>query len=253
MAQATGNENRPRAGKGATLLRAVYCAALSAELLACPFCRQLFPAGEAATCPECGLGLKPLAKLPPSHDALAEEPPEVVPPHMETLSWAYAGRGRALLVALALGGLVAFFGPWVQERAPDLLSYSDFDLGVRLRWIWTAGIAYLVMIPLVLSRRSVHAMRGARFAVGFLAAVVVITVAVRLLFVPSGSALRPVRYDWGWGLYASGAIAVAILAAAARFGGDLKDLPAPPRRDVRQSSPQDVRQSLPRNLQPKKK
>jgi hypothetical protein len=144
---------------------------------------------------------------------------------METLPWTYAGRGRALLAALAALGLLAFFGPWVVERAPELTRYSGFDLGVRLRWIWAAGIAYLVMIPLVLSRRSVHAMRGARFAVGFLAGVVIITVAVRLLFVPSGSVLRPVRYEWGWGLYACGAIAVAILLAATRFGGDLKDLP----------------------------
>lgn len=198
---------------------------MSAELLACPFCRQLFPSGEEATCPECGIALKPLAKLPPSHDALAEDPPEVVPPHMETLPWTYAGRGRALLAALAGLGLVTFFSPWVIEQAPELVRYSGFDLGVRLRWIWAAGIAYMVMIPLVLSRRSVHAMRGARFAVGFLAAVVIITVVVRLSFVPEGSALRPVRIEWGWGLYACGAIALAIVLVATRFGGDLKDLP----------------------------
>lgn len=144
---------------------------------------------------------------------------------MVRLSWTYPGRGRALLAALALAGLLAFFGPWVQESAPDLIRYSGFDLGIRLRWVWAAGIAYLVMIPLVLSRRSVHAMRGARFAVGFLAAVAVLTVAVRLLFVPQGSALRPVRYEWGWGLYVCGAIGLAIMAAATRFGGDLKDLP----------------------------
>jgi hypothetical protein len=207
---------------------------LSAELLACPFCRQLFPSGEAAACPECGIALKPLAKLPPSHDALAEDPPEAVPPHLETLPWTFLGRGRGLLAALGLLGLLAFFAPWVDERAPDILSYSGFDLGIRLRWIWAAGIAWLVLVPLVLSRRSVQAMRGARVAVAFLAGVVIVTVLVRLLFVPSGGALRPVRYEWGWGLYASGVIAVLALASALRFGGQLDrfdDLPAetPPR------------------------
>ena len=209
---------------------------LSAELLACPFCRQLFPSGEATACPECGIGLKPLAKLPPSHDALAEDPPEAVPPHLEALPWTFLGRGRGLLAALGLLGLVAFFGPWVEERAPDLLSYSGFDLGIRLRWIWASGIAYLVMVPLVLSRRTVQAMRGARVAVAFLAGVVIVTVIVRLVFVPSGSALRPVRYEWGWGLYACGVIAALALAAALRFGGGLDrfdDLPAPDREPRR--------------------
>lgn len=209
---------------------AAILAALSAELLACPFCRQLFPSGEVAACPECGIALKPLVKLPPSHDALAEDPPEVVPPDMVALPWTYLGRGRGVLTGLALLGLGAFFAPWVQERAPDLISYSGFELGARLRWIWAAGIAYLVLIPLVLSRRTVRAMSGARVAVAFLAAVVIVTVAVRLVFVPSGSALRPVRYEWGWGLYTCGAIAIAIVAAATRFGGTPADakLPEPP-------------------------
>lgn len=206
--------------------------ALSAELLACPFCRQLFPSGEAVACPECGIALKPLAKLPPSHDALAEDPPEVVPAHMVTLPWTYAGRGRGLIAALAVLGFAAFFAPWVRERAPDVLTYSGFELGLRIRWIWAAGIAYLVLLPLVLSRRTVHAMRGARVAVGFLAGVVVVTVAVRLLFVPTGSILRPVRYEWGWGLYTCGAFALAIVGAALRFGGPLENLPV-----ARPSSP----------------
>jgi hypothetical protein len=209
--------------------------ALSAELLACPFCRQLFPSGEVETCPECGIALKPLAKLPPSHDALAEDPPEVVPPHMVPLPWTYLGRGRGLLAALGLLGLLAFFAPWVQERAPDLIRYSGFDLGIRLRWIWAAGIAFLVMVPLVLSRRSVHAMRGARFAVGFLAGVVLVTVIVRIAFVPTGSTLRPVRYEWGWGLYACGAIALLVIGAVTRFGGSLEQLPAP--KDAPSSKP----------------
>lgn len=203
--------------------------ALAAELLACPFCRQLFPSGEASSCPECGIPLAPLAKLPPSHDALAEDPPEVVPPHMVALPWTYLGRGRGLLAALGVLGLVAFFGPWAVETAPNLHTYSGFDLGIRTRWLSAAGIAFLVMVPLVLSRRSVHAMRGARFAVGFLAGIVLMTILVQIVFAPvARSAFVPVRYAWGWGLYACGVIATLVVAAASRFGGDLKDLPAPP-------------------------
>lgn len=202
---------------------------LTAELLACPFCRQLFSSGEASVCPECGIALRPLAQLPPSHDALAEDPPEVVPPHHRTLPWAFLGRGRGLLALIGVLGLAAFFSPWVEETAPNLMSYSGFDLGLRLRWIWGAGVAFLVMVPLVLSRRTVQAMRGSRVAVSFLAGVVIMTVAVRLLVVPTSSALRPVRYEWSWGLYACGVAGVLALLAGLRFGGGVErfdDLPS---------------------------
>ena len=33
-------------------------------LMACPFCREMFEAGEARSCPECGLALKRLEELP---------------------------------------------------------------------------------------------------------------------------------------------------------------------------------------------
>jgi hypothetical protein len=202
---------------------------LAAELLACPFCRQLFPSGEASACPECGIPLSPLAKLPPSHDALAEDPPEVVPPHMVTLPWTFLGRGRGLLALLGVLGLAAFFGPWALETSPNLHTYSGFELGIRTRWLSAAGIAFLVMVPLVISRRSVHAMRGSRFAVGFLAAIVLMTVSVQVAFAPvARSALVPVRFAWGWGLYACAVVAVLVVGAATRFGGKLEDLPAPP-------------------------
>ena len=205
---------------------------LAAELLAFPFCRQLFPSGEASTCPECGIPLAPLAKLPPSHDALAEDPPEVVPPHMVTLPWTFLGRGRGLLTVLGLLGLAVFFAPWLRETSPNLHTYSGFELGIRTRWLTSAGVAFLVMVPLVLSRRSVHAMRGARFAVGFLGAIVLMTVGVQIAFAPTPhGGLVPVRYEWSWGVYAAGVIAALAIGAATQLGGKLEDLPAPPSKN----------------------
>jgi hypothetical protein len=194
-----------------------------ARLEACPFCRELFKAGEVSACPECGLELTSLSRLPPSREALEEEREE--PPHMEELPWTYAARGRGLLLALAALGLAAFFAPWVHETAPDLRDLSGFDLARRLGWMWAPAVAFFVMIPLLLTRRSIHKMRGARVAVGFLAAVALATVALRVLFTPAGSPLRPVRFTWGIGLYATAAIALAALIAAIRFGGRLDDLP----------------------------
>jgi hypothetical protein len=195
-------------------------------LVACPFCRELFSHGEGPRCPACGLELMPLAALPPSHDAIAEGLFEPDPPHMVALPWTYLGRGRAVLVGLAVLGLACFFAPWVRETAPDIAQLSGFDLARKIGWLWSTAVAWFVMIPLVLSRRSVHKMRGARVAVAFLAGIALVTVATRLAFPPRSSHLRPVRIEWAWGLYGSGVVALAAVAAATRFGGRLDDLPS---------------------------
>lgn len=200
-------------------------------LIACPFCRQMFAPGEARTCPECGLALTDMAKLGPSYDAQLEDPEEPIPPHMETLPWSYPGRGRAALVGLAALGLALFFAPWVLESAPEIRSLSGFDLARRLFWMWAPAVAFFVMIPLAITRRSVHAMRGSRFALGFLAIIALLTVILRVSFTPASSPLKPVRFEWSWGLFATGAAALASLAVATRFGGRLDDLPTMQRRD----------------------
>ncbi|MFO0755638.1 MAG: hypothetical protein U0359_04070 [Byssovorax sp.] len=201
------------------------------DLVACPFCRQLFSPGETKSCPDCGLGLQDLAKLPPSYDAKIEYPEEPIPPHMETLPWTYAGRNRGLLLALSALGLLFFFTPWIQETAPELRELSGFGLAQLRGYFWAPAVAYFVMFPLVLTRRSVYKMRGARVAVGFLAGIVLTTVAIRLGFTPKSTALRPATWAWSWGLYATGATALAALIAALGFGGKLDDLPTrTPRR-----------------------
>lgn len=200
-------------------------------LIACPFCRQMFEAGEARACPDCGLGLESLAKLPPSYDAKVEYPDEATPPHMESLPWTYLGRNRALLVVLAVAGLAAFFAPWIRETSPELRDLTGYGLAQLRGYFWAPAVAYFVMIPLVLSRRSIYKMRGARVAVAFLAGIVLTTAAVRLGFSPKSTSLRPVQVAWMWGLYATVGIAVASLAAAVGFGGRLDDIPTKVRRE----------------------
>jgi hypothetical protein len=190
----------------------------------------MFSAGEARACPECGIGLKPMSKLPLSHEAQEDEPEAPLPPHMEVLPWTYMGRGRGVLLLIAVLGLIAFFVPWVRESAPELRVLSGFDLAQKLGWLWAPFVAWFVMLPLVASRRSVHKMRGARLAVGFLGAIVLVTVAIRLSTAPASSPTRPVRFEWAFGLYASGALALVALVAAALLGGPIDDLPTRQRR-----------------------
>ncbi len=220
-----------REGHGAVESVVSYAAAVAMSgLTACPFCREMFQPGEASACPECGLKLTALEKLPPSLEAQAEDPIIPTPPHMENLPWTFPGRGRAALVATALVGLALFFAPWVSERAPEIRDMSGFAFAQRLGWLWAPAVAWFVMIPLVLSRRSIYKMRGSRVAVGFLAGIVLTTVVVRIAFTPASSPLRPVRFEWGWGLYATGIVALVGVALAFVFGGRIDDLPTRERR-----------------------
>lgn len=221
--------NRPRTGLSLPPVSYSLAAPMS-TLVACPFCRQLFPGGEARSCPDCGLKLESLAKLPPSYDAKVEYPDEPIPPHMETLPWTYAGRGRAALVAIAALGFIAFFAPWIREQAPELRELSGYNLAQLRGYFWAPAAAWFVMIPLVVSRRSIFKMRGARVAVAFLAGIVLTTVAVRLGFTPRSTAIRPAQWEWAWGLYATGGLAIAAMLAAISFGGRVDDLPTKQRR-----------------------
>ncbi len=195
-------------------------------LYACPFCRQLFQQGEVEICPDCELPIQPLDELPPSYEAkLLDPPPEAQPPEMESLPWTYLGRGRGLLLLLAVAGIGAFFAPWLNEQAPEVRVLSGFAFARHLGWLWAAGVAWFIMLPLVASRRTIYHMRGARLAVALLAAMVLMTVVLRLALTPPPSPLVPRRFEWGWGLYASGLLAVAALVAGLRFGGSLVDMP----------------------------
>ncbi len=187
-------------------------------LLACPFCRHMAPEGEATLCPECGIALVPFEKLGPSPESVLEE---VTPPEHETLPWTYWARGRGFLLLVACLGLGAFFAPWAYERAPELRDLSGFDFALLLRWMGAPLAAWLVMIPLVASRRTIHRMRGARVAVGFLAGIVLVTVAIRWSTPPPTTRLYPVATEWGWGLFATGFLGLLALAGAIRYGGSV--------------------------------
>jgi hypothetical protein len=200
---------------------------MAAGLVACPFCREMFESGEHEVCPDCGVALVPAHRLPRSQAELEAEVART-PPDEVVLPITYAGRGRGALLALAVMGLVAFFLPWVREFAPEDQVLSGLDLARRLGWIWAPAVAWFVLVPLVVSRRSVARMRGARVAVAFLAAMALVTVIVRVAAAPTSTALRTVRFTWGEGLWATAAIAVAVLVVAARFGGRAHAAPSPP-------------------------
>jgi hypothetical protein len=203
------------------------------EIFACPFCRQLFTRGEVRVCPECDLKVKPLAELPPSHEAELIDPNDTTPPEDEVKSWLYSGRGRGGLTLVAAVGVAVFFAPWLHESAPEIRTWSGFEFSRQLGWIWAGGLGWFTMLPLVVSRRTIRQMRGARVAVAFLAAMVLLTVATRMAIAPTPHPLIPLRYHWGWGMYAAGFLSVLAIAMATRFGGSTTDM------ETKQQRPRD--------------
>jgi hypothetical protein len=203
-----------------------YSGAMAA-LRACPFCRKLFTSGEGNTCPDCDVALVDMSQLPPSLDALEHEAEEgkITFPEDQPLPTSYMGRGRGALLALSGLGLLAFFLPWVQLDAPESAVYSAFDLARgRAGFLWGGFTAWLVMIPLVLTRRTINRMRGVRIVTAMFAAMT-FTEALMLWLLPPHRGKTPLELHFRYGLFLSGAISLVAVAVAARFGGSLDKLP----------------------------
>ena len=199
-----------------------------ARLNACPFCRALFPSAEAHQCPECGVKLVAMENLPPSFDAVADEAEagEIVLPEQRPLPWNYFGRMRGALLLIAVAGLLAFFTPWVELRIPDLDVRSGFDLARgRAGWLWGGAAAWLVILPLVWTRRTISRLRGVRLVTALLASMTLVEVAMLRSIPPHAQHHLPLQIEWRWGLYASLVTSLLGIASAFRLGGNLEQLP----------------------------
>lgn len=198
-------------------------------LRACPFCRELFVDDETDVCPDCGIPVRELGSLPPSPEAeemTALERAQRLP-HAEPLPWKDMSRGRGVILACAVLGAGAFFLlPWASLSQPDVIHWSGMQLAQVKSFYWSALVAWMVLLPAVLSRRSIAKMIGARLACVMLAAWPAIQAATILL----GQDRHPVRHGvafelhWGAGIYVTLALSIVATLAAFRFGGRLDDV-----------------------------
>jgi hypothetical protein len=192
------------------------------SLVACPFCREIFEEGEETHCPVCSIELTSFAKLPRS--ANVEDDGVPLAPEQELLPSTYMARGKGVLAVLGLAGIGLFFLPWIRMSLPYELAITGFDIARgRLGWVWAAGVAWLVLLPTVLSRRSILQMRGARVAAAFLSAIPAMTVTILVARPPKGGVI-PLRFEYGWPLWATLLVSLASLAVALRFGGRVDDI-----------------------------
>jgi hypothetical protein len=216
-------------------------------LLACPFCREMFSdtefrsAGERV-CPVCSVALEPMAKLPLSHDAVALEPAASIP-EREVLPFTYLARGRGLLLLCSAIGIVLFFLPWIEMTAPELRDFTGSQLARRQGWPWAAFTAWFVMIPMVLSRRTILSMQGARVAAAFLS---LIPTAVSLIyfFRPQGNVQYvTVQFHYTKVLFAMSVLGLVAFAISCFFGGPRTATSAAPGKGSR--PPPQATDSLP--------
>ncbi len=186
----------------------------------------MFEEGEREDCPVCGVALTDFSKLPLSLDAMAEEGNVPTAPEMERLPAHYLGRGKGILVVLGLVGIVLFFLPWVQITFPDIDSRSAFRMAHgRAGWLFGALCGWLVLIPTVLSRRSILKMRGARVAAAFLSAIPGVCVVDLLSFPPKYDGYIPIKFEWLLPLYITLALSLVGIAVSIFFlGGRMDDI-----------------------------
>jgi hypothetical protein len=213
---------------------------MMAALLACPFCRTLYQRGEATVCTVCGVKLVAFEQLPPSAEALAEAKDgevEKTLPEDERFEWNQFGRGRGVLLSVSVLGFALFFSPWVTMEMPEDVVYSGFDLATgRAGWLWGGATGWLILFPLVWSRRTIRSMLGARPISAMLAAMTFFEVFMLAMLPPQGGRV-PVEIHWAWGLYASAVVSLVGAVLAMRFGGPL---PPPSTDDSPESSPKRI-------------
>jgi hypothetical protein len=186
----------------------------------------MFRSGEAETCPACGLELSDMTRLPPSYEgSLEEDWPEK--PQFQDLPLLYWKRGRLALLLAAVAGVALFFAPWIHQTAPEVDTLSGFDMARRLGWMWGVAVSWAMLVPVVLSRRSVDRMRGARVITSIFCAIPLLAGVILLLRPPRPPPLLhiAIAFHYGLGLYGTMALSLAAIPFALMFGGRVDTLP----------------------------
>jgi hypothetical protein len=198
-------------------------------LVACPFCREMFEESEAKQCPVCGVELAKLEKLPLSHDAASDDGVPVEPEN-ERVPLTYVGRSRGALVGLSGLGMGLFFMPWLLRSVVGISDpgtvFSGLAVAKEFGWPYAAVVAWFVLIPTVVSRRTIFEMRTGRVAAAFLAAIPGITAAVLLARTTQMKGAHMLSYavTAQWGLLLTLFASLAAFLLALRFGGRIEDI-----------------------------
>lgn len=186
-------------------------------LVACPFCRELFGKDEAERCPHCDILLVPLASLPPSAEALAEEPE--ASPLDRRFGFFFVGGGRGLGLGLNVLGFVLFLAPWFFLERPDAIGLSGFDLARgNAPWLLGGALGFALNVPLLLSRRTYWELSSVRGIAVTFALMTACEVIVLVAKPPLETSYFRAHLSYGFGLWASLGTSLAAAFACFRLG-----------------------------------
>lgn len=208
-------------------------------LLCCPFCRELYTKDDAVErCPDCGVELVPFYEVPPSPESQLEKEAmlEQTPLEWRRLAFWDFRRGRGLLPLLALLGLISYALPWFSQSLPETRVLSGYQLARHhVGWLWGGAVGWFVLIPLVLSRRSIAEMRGVRMIAAVFASLTATEVLVFVNVTSSRHSQIVVQFAWEWGIWISCFVSALGACIAATLGGSIPqptksepDAPVPP-------------------------
>jgi hypothetical protein len=190
---------------------------------ACPFCREIYVEEDGVDrCPDCDIALRDFVSLPPSEEAiwLAGEEKKVLPSaSTETLAWHDFGRGRGVLLACGVLGLVAFYLPWSLWFLPDRQLWSAAVMARSQPFFWLVLTSWFVSIPAVLSRRTPVSMARARTAMLMLSILPLLWCGF-LWQLPTVVVRRFVHfeYQWTYGFYITAGASLVATIQSVFFG-----------------------------------
>ena len=210
-------------------------------LLCCPFCRELYTKDDAVErCPDCGVDLVPFHEVAPSPETQLEQDylVEQTPPEWRQLGLWDWRRGRGLLPLLALLGLASYALPWFSQSLPETRVLTGYQLARHhVGWLWGGAVGWFILIPLVITRRSIAAMRGVRMIAAIFASLTATEVLVFVNFTTSRQNQVIVQFAWEWGIWISCFVSALGACIAATLGGPL---PEPQKSDPELPQPAEV-------------
>ncbi len=194
-----------------------------AALQACPFCRELFDARDGlASCPICEVRLVPQHALPASAEERLEQEAlwEATPVEYRRLSLWHFGQGRGPVVLCAMLGLALFACPWFELTRPETFTINGYQLArYYVGWLWAGAVAWFVLIPLVLSRRTLADLWGVRIVSTLFSSLSFFQVLLVVATSPNHSTRVPFEHRWLWGSWTTAAISLLGCIFALGLGG----------------------------------
>ncbi len=175
--------------------------------------------------------LVPLETLGPSAEQLLARQLELeaVPTDLRLRSFYDGGAQRGVLAVVAVVGLVGFFQPWVTILRPDAAQLSGFELAAgRVGWLWAGACAWLVLLALVLTRRTLRAMRGVRVIAALLASLTAWEIAFLVVSAQSGTGLVTTELRFELWLWLSAAASLVGVVSGMIFGREWAGKAPPP-------------------------